>query len=112
MLKTICIFSIAFILVYFSNCQKDTSPIIITPVWLNEYIEDIEDDPAYFGGTITRYEWKIKYYYDVFVPSRSCYICEVYNQYGELMVWNDSLAIDFNNNRKNGFVVWRWRDNK
>ena len=112
MLKSICIFLIIFSFTYFSGCQKDTSPITITPVWLNEFIENIENDHAYYGANITRYEWKEKYYYDVFVASRSCFPCEVYDQTGQLMIWNDSSAIDYVNNRKNGFVVWSWRDKK
>lgn len=112
MLKSFCIFLIAFLFIILSGCQKDTSPISINPEWLNAYIEDIKNDPAYFGTVITRYEWKDKYYFDVSVPSSSCYMCEVYNQYGELMVWNESSAIEFTNNRRNGIIVWRWQETK
>lgn len=112
MLKQTSIFLIFLCFIYFYGCQKDTSPISITPVWLNEFISDIEDDPVYHGAVITRYEWNNDYYYDVFVASRSCYLCEVYDQAGQLVIWNGLSAIDFVNNRKNGYIIWRWNDSK
>jgi len=111
MLKHMYVLLIVFSIIYLYGCQKDTSPVNEIPSWLNNYIENIKDDPSYYGADITRYEWKNNYYYDVFVPISSCYLCEVYNQYGELMVWTDSSATDFVNSRKNGFVVWHWEGN-
>jgi hypothetical protein len=92
------------------SCQKDNSPITYTPVWLNSYIEDIEQNPTYRNAVITRYEWKSNFYYDVMVPTRSCYPCEVFNQSGQLVQWNSSSSIDFVNNRKNPYVIWRWKN--
>ncbi len=102
------IVSIIFLI---SSCQKDNSPITYAPVWLNTYIEDIEQNPLYRHAVITRYEWKKDYYYDVMVPTRSCYQCEVFNQSGQLVQWNISSSIDFTNNRKNPYVIWRWENN-
>lgn len=111
MLKHMYVLLIVFSGIFIYGCQKDTSPVNETPTWLNNYIENIKEDPSYYGTVITRYEWKKKYYYDVDIPISSCIICDVYNQYGERMLWNDSSATDFVNNRKNGFVIWHWEGN-
>ena len=114
MLKSICIFLIIITFIYLFGCQKDTSPIFATPAWLNEFIEDISKDPDYYRAVITRYEWKSNHYYDVYVPNRECIPspCEVYDQSGQLIFWNTVLAVDYLNNRRNGFVIWSWKDNK
>jgi hypothetical protein len=100
-------------LFFLSNCHKDTSPIttIETPDWLLSYIEEIEDDPSYYGAIIYLYSWKEKYYYDVHVGFRSCSVCEVYNQSGEKIVWDNKSALDYSNNRKEIKVVWEWKRN-
>ena len=113
MIKTLSMFSVFITLFLLSNCQKDTSPIttIETPDWLLSYIEQIEDDPSYYGAIIYLYRWKESYYYDVWVGFRSCSVCEVYDRNGNRIVWDNDSALDYSNNKQEVKVVWEWKRN-
>ena len=112
MIKSIIkiIFIIAFF--YLSSCHKDTSPISNNdiPDWLNSYIEEMKDDPTYFGTKIYRYVWKRNFIYHIMIPLSSCAYCEVYDQSGTKIEFNDDLIFqDFLNNDevllKTGYVI-------
>ena len=110
MLKTSMLLLVFFTLFLITGCQKDTSPIIITPDWLNRYIADIQDNPEYYGTKIYRYEWKEKIVYHVMIPISSCAYCDVYDQRGSKIKFKDDAAFqDFINNKKNEVVVWEWK---
>ena len=113
MKKTVIMFILLISLFLNISCKKDTSPIgtIETPDWLLSYIEQIEDDPSYYGAIIYLYRWKDNYYYDVFVGFRSCIVCEVYDYNGEKIVWDNESVLDYVNNRKQVKIVWEWKRN-
>jgi hypothetical protein len=104
---------LVFLFIQFS-CQTDKTPItnLSTPEWLNSYIEEIQDNPDYYGTKIYRYEWREKFVYHVMIPISSCAYCEVYDQSGiKIDFRDDSNFQDFLNHKKNEVVVWEWKNN-
>ena len=103
-----------FIIVFYNlcSCIKDTSPISTgdTPDWLNNYIENIQDNPDYFGTIIYRYNWKGNFIYHIMIPISSCAYCEVYYHSGEKIVFENNMLQDFMNNKKNEVIVWEWKE--
>ena len=109
MIKSLGLIALLITIFIQLNCQKDTSPItnMDTPEWLNSYIENIQDNPDYFGTKIYRYEWKENFVYHIMIPISSCAYCEVYNQSGTKIEFNnDTTFQDFLNNKKNEVIVW------
>ncbi len=112
MVKYLSIFLFIIVFLCLSSCIKDTSPITTsdTPDWLNNYIENIKDDPSYFGTTIYRYSWKGNFVYHIMIPISSCAYCETYYFSGEKIVFANNMFQDFMNNKKNEFIVWEWKE--
>ena len=112
MVKTLAIFLFIIVLLFLSSCIKDTSPIKTgdTPDWLNNYIENIKDDPSYIGTIIYRYNWKGNFVYYIMIPISSCAYCDVYYHSGEKIVFDNNMLHDFMNNKKNEFIVWKWKE--
>lgn len=110
--KILCVF---FLTLFLLNCRGDSinAPFDFerdTPQWLKDKIEQISDDKYYIGTTIYRYEWQDNYVYHFDIPVSSCMYCDVFNQAGiKLNFNNDEELLDFINNRKNEIVVWCWQ---
>ncbi|MGE5812370.1 MAG: hypothetical protein ACM339_12760 [Ignavibacteria bacterium] len=111
MLKIIFISSLLSIA--FLSCQKNSlvEPFNYerdTPLWLKEKIDYMSTNHDYFGSKIYRYKWNEKYVYHIMIPISSCAYCELYDQDGIKIQFNDDSFSDFLENKKDEVLVWEW----
>ncbi len=77
------------------------------PVWLKQIIVVMTEDQDYYGTKVYRYEWNGKFIYHIMIPISSCAYCEVYDQEGNKITFeNDSAFEEFIKNRINETLIW------
>jgi hypothetical protein len=93
----------------FFACKKDGVEQV-NPDWINSMADTLKTKDFYWGSIIYRHEWKSKYYYDLWIPLSSCAYCNVYNEKGEKVNWDNENSQDYMQNRKNDLILWEWND--
>ena len=91
------------------NCFQNKDPLNpLIPLWLEKKISAMENNIYYMVAVIYRHEWQSKYYYYFDIPVSSCAYCEVYDEAGKKMDWNESNMSDYLQYRKNEIIIWHW----
>ena len=101
------------VLLIISNCNNKgeiTKSDDEIPIWLDNYISDIENDQYYISTIIYRHLWRDNYYYHIEIPASSCAYCEVFNHLGIKVDWHLESFEDYINNRQNGIIIWSWKE--
>jgi hypothetical protein len=107
--KTILIFLFLALLTICCNESNSVSYDNDTPAWLRQKIDDMSVNINYYGARIYRYEWTGKYIYHIMIPISSCAYCEVYDQFGNKVIFKDDYMFqDFITNKKNEIIIWEW----
>lgn len=101
----LCI-SLSFLLL---NCNDEKPNDTDNPIWLEELIDEIENDSSYVNSIIYRHTWKNDYYYHLYIYYSSCQYCNVYNNAGVIIDWESENNLnDYLNNRKDEKIIWQY----
>ncbi len=97
----------------FVGCQKNNAvePFNYerdTPLWLKVKIDSMSTNQEYFGTEVYRYEWNGKFVYHITSIINSCMFCDVFDQNGNKIQLTSEDVLDFQQNKKNEVLVWRW----
>ncbi len=99
------IFFILLVILVLSCRKNDDFPE--NPDWLNIKIAQMDTADYYFGTEIYLYEWRGEFYYWIFIPISSCWMCEFYSYLGIKQVWTQNNIDDFQKNALKRRMVWR-----
>jgi hypothetical protein len=102
---------ITIILVFFSTCKKIDEDWL-TPVWIQEKIEDLSSSCIYDGSSIVKYEWDSIYYIGVNIPNDWWPDDDVYYEDGSQVIFNDSdlKFYSFSSEREEIETIWEFSD--
>ncbi len=95
------------ILLILSTCEKERFDNK-NPKWLDEMIQEMENNPYYGGSYIERYTWRNHYYYEVTIPVSSCLYCDIYNVDGERIDWQENDLEDYLQNKTDRVLIWSY----
>jgi len=101
--KSLAILFISLVLL--SACEKERYDDK-NPKWLDQMIQEMENNPYYTGSSIERYTWKNNYYYEFTIPLSSCLYCDVYNFDGDRIDWQKNDIDDYLANRTYRVLIW------
>jgi len=66
----------------------------------------MESADYYYGAKVYLYEWNNDYFYWIFIPLSSCWMCEFYDYKGVKPAWTQSLIDDFQKNARQVKIIW------
>jgi hypothetical protein len=87
------------------SCKKENKKIEI-PQWLDEMIQERENEPLYFSASVYRYQWENLFIYEFEIPLSSCMYCEVYTSNGELVSWVEYNFDNYLEQRTDKTLIW------
>lgn len=103
-MRTIYLLPFLFILIIACEIKQEQK---LLPAWLEEIIEEKNQSDFCYYFTAYRYSWNNQYYYELENPLSSCYLCEVYDQWGNLISWSNFEEIqNYELNRTDGTIIW------
>ena len=99
---------VLFLFIFLVSCEKEDTPNIKIPDWLEPRIEELENWEHCYGCRLTRITFKNEYYYNVSCVFWSCgAYCELYDKNGRLVNEMDNFSFDdFITNKKDEVVLW------
>ncbi|WP_185957246.1 hypothetical protein [Gracilimonas mengyeensis] len=104
---------ISFLLLLMIGCQgnKGTNDFDFekdTPQWLKAEIDSISLNSYYQVIKVYRYTWKGDFVYHFEIPISSCVFCDLYDQNGSKLTFNDDkLFEDFLENKHDKVLIWQ-----
>ena len=99
------------LLVGITACEDREPDPIVTPVWLESRIAEIEDAGCE-GCSVRRYTYKEEYFYHVYCNYWSCYDCEIYRYDGTPVDWEVIDHQDFEENKTRSVLLWECNMNE
>ncbi len=96
---------IALLILFFVACQDREPDPVLTPVWLEARIAELEDSGC-TGCNIKRYTYQEEFYYHVYCNYWSCIDCEIYHFDGEPVNWEYTDRADFWANKSRTLLLW------
>ena len=101
------LYLILFLLIFIASCEKEDTPNIEIPDWLQPRIEEIENSEHCFDCSLTRITYQKEYYYNIYCLYSSCAYCELYSDNGKLVREIEGFNFeDFLTNKKDEVVLW------
>jgi hypothetical protein len=95
-----------FVLLLFASCEEKQEQVVM-PDWLEEIIEERNQNDLCYYLSATRYLWRGEYYYELFSPLSSCYKCDVFDESGERITWESFDEVeDYELNRQDEVILW------
>jgi hypothetical protein len=101
--------SLCFATIFATGCKEEETVSEIQP-WLQEKIEIYNGSCIYYGSRVTRYIWDTLYIYQIDIPIYSCYLCDVYYQNGDSVVFDSASLADYFDERTGAKVLWRYNN--
>jgi len=101
------IFFVAVTLLMFLSCQKNEILDSDIPEWLTPKLESFEEPGKCYGCAVTRIEYNNQLYYHLYCGIWSCMYCQLYDNHGELVNWDQNQFNDFFKKKKNETVIWQ-----
>lgn len=96
-----------FMLLLCASCEKKTQEQVVLPEWLEEVIDERNQNGICYYISAIRYTWRGQYYYELYSPVSSCYLCDVFIESGERVVWNSYEDVeDYELYRKDEMILW------
>jgi hypothetical protein len=99
-------FLLIFLFLLFASCEKKQEEAVL-PDWLEEFINERNKDGMCYYTSAMRYIWRGQYYYQLYSPVSSCYLCDVFNEAGEREMWETYEEIEnYELFRKEETILW------
>jgi hypothetical protein len=103
-MRNTCLLFILF--VFFASCEKKQTEDPM-PGWLLEIIEEKNQNDLCYYLSATRYVWKGEYYYELYSPLSSCYLCDVFDASGHRVSWETYEQVeDYELFRTDEIILW------
>ncbi len=88
-------------------CEKKSQQQDQLPEWLEIILDESTNNDFCQYWSVTRYSFRDSYYYELFNPLSSCLFCDVYDEEGNRMVWDDHEDMNaYVENRTDVTLVW------
>ena len=95
-----------FLFLVLTSCEKKQEQKLL-PAWLEEIIDERNQDDICYYTSAMRYIWHGQYYYELFSPVSSCFRCDVFDESGKRITWETYEELeDYELNRKDEIVIW------
>ena len=105
------LFFIILVLVLFQfSCNKEETPPLEVPDFLHPQIEELENSGECYGCTITKISFNNSFYYHLYCGYWSCMYCNLYDNNGNLVQWEQEEFSDFLENKTVEQVIWKCGD--
>lgn len=108
MKKYFFILAVLFLCLGMAGCKENESVVDI-PDWLSTKIQEFEKDENLLAVVnIYRCKWKGQVIYYIDNPLNSCIYCEVYDRYGNKIIWDEegNDVENFVATRKNEVLIY------
>ena len=95
-----------FLFFLFASCEKKQQQDLL-PDWLEEIINERNQNGLCYYSSAMRYSWRGEYYYELFSFLSSCFRCDVFRETGERITWESYEVLeDYELNRQDEMIIW------